>query len=534
MKIKHVYFLLAILATESLVSAQVGINTANPQASLDVVGNGSNTSFKDGIIAPRVSKQQLASKVAGTYGSGQNGALVYVTDITTPSGVTPSLVQVANVNTTGYYYFNGILWVAASPADVNIYNSDGTLQSNRVVTTAGNQLNFTGFNANITIATATTEGRVSITGSARASVGLASGTSVFNMFQDNANLAQISTNGTSTGLNLTTLNATPLNFLTSGVNRMIVTSGGNVGIGTISPDTKLHVVSTVASANRYNIIDATNGTNQYGIVALRNTSALATGNFSLIGFTNSGPTSGGANWVLGSVRTGATLANGSEEDFYIGNSTGGGLIERMRINPTTGNVGIGISTATNKLHVNATNPVRLEGLQAAAGTAGSLVVDNTGVVQLRNSSSISAVRATGNLTITVNNLATNTNASAAPTETFDNLNEFTGNTFTAAATGLYKVDFQINYPQRVATEDGGDGYLGYAYINLNASTYTTVSTKVTLPETSGAPSYNTCVNSVLVKMTAGNTLTFQAIVYGSTANTANITTPYIINIVRID
>jgi len=316
-----------------------------------------------------------------------------------------------------------------------------------------------------------------------------------------------------------------------GANDVIVTSTGNVGIGTTVPDTKLHVVSTVASANRYNIIDATASTNQYGIVALRNTSALATGNYSLIGFTNSGPTSGGSNWALGSIRTGATLTNGSEEDFFIGNSTGGGLNERMRINPTTGNVGIGTSGATNKLHINATNPIRLEGLQASSGTSGSLTVNGTGVVQLKNSSSISAVRATGNIPITVNNTFTNTGTA---TETFDNLNEFTGNTFTAAATGLYKVDFTVNYPQRASSEDTGDGYLGYAKIALNGTDYSTMNVKVVLPEASGAPSYNTCTNSSLVKMTAGNTLTFQGLTFGSTPNVTTITAPFIISIVRID
>lgn len=532
MKIKHLYSSLAFFAATTIIQAQVGINTANPQSSLDVVGNGSNTSFKDGIMAPRVSKQQLASKVAGTYDSAQNGALVYVTDITTPSGVTPSLVQVADINAAGYYYFDGTAWRASSSAPVNIYNSNGTLTNNRVVTTTGNQLNFIGPNTNIAVATAGTEGRISLTGSTRGSIGLISGTSVLNLFQDNANVAQITTNGTSTGLNFATLNATPLNFLTSGSSRMIITSGGNVGIGTTSPDTKLHVVSTVASANRYNIIDATVGTNQYGIIALRNTSALATGNFSLIGFTNSGPTSGGANWALGSVRTGATLTNGSEEDFYIGNSTGGGLIERMRINPTTGNVGIGTSGATNKLHVNATNPLRLEGLQPSSGTSGSLTVNSTGVVQLQNSASISAVRATGNISITTNNAFTNTGTA---TETFDNLNEFTGNTFTATATGLYKVEFIVNYPQRPSTDDTGDGYLGFAKIVLNGADYATMNVKVSLPEASGAPSYNTCTNSSLVKMTAGNTLTFQGLTFGSspTAGTP-ITASFTINIVRID
>jgi hypothetical protein len=532
MKIKQFYSLAVLLLTTGASFAQIGINTPDPQTTLDIVGNGASTSSKDGVTLPRLTRQQLAAKTAGTYATAQVGSIVYVTDAITPAGITPSLAQTVEIATPGYYFFNGTVWKNVNDGALNIYNSNGTLTDNRTVTTAGNQLNFNGPSSSVVVATANTEGRVVIAGPARASAALTSGTSVLNLFQDSGNLAQITTTGASTGLNVSTLNATPLNFLTNGTSKMIITSGGNVGIGTGVPDTRLHVVSTVASANRYNIIDATAGTNQYGIVALRNTSALATGNYSLIGFTNSGPTSGGANWALGSIRTGATLTNGSEEDFYIGNSTGGGLIERMRINPTTGNVGIGTSGATNKLHINATNPVRLEGLQASSGTSGSLTVNSTGVVQLQNSSSISAVRAIGNISITVNNTFTNTGTA---TETFDNLNEFTGNTFTAAATGLYKVDFTVNYPQRGSSEDTGDGYLGYAKIALNGTDYSTMNVKVVLPEASGGPSFNTCTNSSLIKMTAGNTLTFQGLTFGSTPSAGvPISAPFIISITRID
>lgn len=199
---------------------------------------------------------------------------------------------------------------------------------------------------------------------------------------------------------------------------------------------------------------------------------------------------------------------------------------------STGNMGVGIMAPTNKLHVNGTNPLRLEGLQVSADTSGSLTVNSTGVVQLQNSSSISAVRATGNVSITVNNTFTTI---GTPTETFDNLNELTGTTFTAATTGLYKVDFSINYPQRANTEDGGDGYLTFVTINLNGTAYSSKMTKVAPPEVSGAPSTITGSNSELIKMTTGNTLTFQGLTFGSNPTTAApINGSYVVNIVRID
>ncbi|MBV8328332.1 hypothetical protein [Chryseobacterium sp.] len=465
MKIKLLYSLITLCVTAATTYAQIGINTDTPQATLDIAGS-TDPNMKDGLLPPRVSKQQLAAKDTGTYGSDQIGAIVYITDIIAPTGITPSIAQVGSIHNTGYHYFTGLQWVAIS---TNIYNSDGSLTGNRVVTQDANTLAFT----------------------------------------------STSVNG----------------FSVDGTSLSVDAANHRVGLGTASPETRFHVVSTVPTSNRYNLIDATAGANQYGIVALRNTSALATGNYSLLGFTNSGPSSGGANWVVGSVRTGSLLINGSEEDFYIGNSTGGGLIERMRINPITGNVGIGTSSATNRLHINATNPIRLEGLQGASGTVGSLSVNSTGVVQLRNSSNISAARGTGTVIITLNNTFTNTATSA---KTFDNLNEMSGNTFTANATGLYKVDFMINYPQRAATEDDGDGYMGYSQISLNGIQQSFTSTKVTLPEVNGAASFVTCSNSTVLKMNAGQVLSFQALTFGSTPNSTNIVASFTINVVRLE
>ncbi|RQO42476.1 hypothetical protein DBR39_00955 [Chryseobacterium sp. KBW03] len=467
MKIKQLYSLIALSSIAVIAHAQVGINTPNPQATLDVTGS-TNTSMKDGILPPRISKQQLADKDPGTYGIAQTGAFVYITDITDPIGVPPppSVAEVGSIHNIGYYYFTGFQWV---PFSMNLYNIDGSLSGNRVVTQDAHSLAFT----------------------------------------------TTATNGFSVGGST---------FSVDGAN-------DRIGIGTAAPQTKFHVVSTLPSLNRYNLIDATAGTNQYGIVALRNTSPLATGNYSLLGFTNNGPSSGGANWAVGSVRTGATLTNGSEEHFYIGNSVGGGLVERMRINPISGNIGIGTSAATNKLHINAINPIRLEGLQPASGTTGSLTISGTGVVQLQNSTTISAARGTGTVSITSNNTFTNTVPSA---KNFDNLSEMMGNSFIPSATGLYKVDFSINYPQRAASEDDGDGYLGYAQISLDGVQQSFTNTKVTLPEVTGAPSFVTCINSTLVKMNAGQVLSFQALSFGATPNPTNILAPFTITVVRID
>ena len=99
---KNRLFTIAAMSICFGINAQVGINTNQGQATLDVVGFPTDTSKADGIIAPRLSLSQLAAK---TYAAAQTGALVYVNSINaTPAGVT------INVTTPGYYYFDGSLW----------------------------------------------------------------------------------------------------------------------------------------------------------------------------------------------------------------------------------------------------------------------------------------------------------------------------------------------------------------------------------------------------------------------------------------
>lgn len=83
--------------------SQVGINTQIPNATLEVVGKPNNVNHFDGIISPRITGDELASK---TYSNAQKGAVVYVT-----SPATHLSGQVVHVVEEGYFYFNGIYWV---------------------------------------------------------------------------------------------------------------------------------------------------------------------------------------------------------------------------------------------------------------------------------------------------------------------------------------------------------------------------------------------------------------------------------------
>ena len=59
------------------ISAQVGINTSDPKATLDVQ-RGTDPTKADGIIPPRVTGDQLRLNT-NNYGAAQDGAIVYVT-----------------------------------------------------------------------------------------------------------------------------------------------------------------------------------------------------------------------------------------------------------------------------------------------------------------------------------------------------------------------------------------------------------------------------------------------------------------------
>ncbi|MGV0757254.1 hypothetical protein [Empedobacter brevis] len=119
-------FCLLLLSISSLSLAQVGINTEDPKATLDVVASENDPSKMDGIIAPRITGEKLRAKI---YTNQQTGALVYVTLADpTPSG------QTSLVTSAGYYYFNGNnsvnKWLKLSNDEFENWKTTGNLNTN--------------------------------------------------------------------------------------------------------------------------------------------------------------------------------------------------------------------------------------------------------------------------------------------------------------------------------------------------------------------------------------------------------------------
>ncbi|MDW8075961.1 MAG: tail fiber domain-containing protein [Bacteroidota bacterium] len=162
------------------------------------------------------------------------------------------------------------------------------------------------------------------------------------------------------------------------MSRMVIKADGNVGIGTTTPTSKLVVNATANATNRI-IIDPEYASLRSNI------------RFRLAGW---GPPQRlwgvGADWDNGSF---AILYEGISADNFSNPS-------RYLLITHTGNVGIGTTTPSQRLHVSASaDPLRLEGLQTDNTLDQVLVANSSGVVRLRSASSLASSTAwslTGN------------------------------------------------------------------------------------------------------------------------------------------
>lgn len=134
---KHIMISAVLLG--SLAYGQVGINTEEPKATLDVVASPDKPESIDGFIAPRLKGTELKDKDA-LYTADQEGTIVYVTEAldgnnsttTTEDDVTTKTV---NVTSVGYYYFDGDVWQtlkATEPWKVSGTTNDATSNTQNI------------------------------------------------------------------------------------------------------------------------------------------------------------------------------------------------------------------------------------------------------------------------------------------------------------------------------------------------------------------------------------------------------------------
>ncbi len=137
---------LALISITYCANAQVGVGTNTPQSTLDIkekrTGTTNDVSAHDGLLIPKLTKVELAAKDASAYTVNQNGAIIYISNISgTPTGT--SLIQVANIDAIGFYYFDGdsLVWKKLD-TNTNLYSVDGVLSNNRIVTMDTKTLKF--------------------------------------------------------------------------------------------------------------------------------------------------------------------------------------------------------------------------------------------------------------------------------------------------------------------------------------------------------------------------------------------------------
>jgi len=130
-----------------------------------------------------------------------------------------------------------------------------------------------------------------------------------------------------------------LQLVAGGAPRLQILSGGNVGIGTTSPVSKLHLQVTSTNTTTGPLAAADIG------LFISNSDTTAN-NIAAISFGNSAP---GNQAQIGVVNIGSTLTAGGHL-FFNTRAAGGGLAERMRID-SSGNVGIGTTTPLARLDV---------------------------------------------------------------------------------------------------------------------------------------------------------------------------------------
>ena len=221
---KKILLSAAIIAASFTTYAQVGVGTTDPKATLDVVGDAATATSLDGIIAPRISGDDLGTK---TYGPAQLGAIVYVTVLaTTPAG------QTVNVTSNGYYFFDSLVWQKIG----NTKFVNGTITTDAVFNTG-----------NVGIGVVSPTAKLHLSGG-EAATSYTAATIALGYAGDGSYQHYIHTRHDSAlpgnAIDFYTSDGTIVSNFATSVHAMTI-NNGKVGIGTTTPGATLEVAGTI-------------------------------------------------------------------------------------------------------------------------------------------------------------------------------------------------------------------------------------------------------------------------------------------------
>ncbi|MGK6341165.1 hypothetical protein ACMGDK_02935 [Chryseobacterium sp. DT-3] len=338
--------------------------------------------------------------------------LIYVNSISTGTQTGTAI----NIDAVGYYYYNGTAWVKlhnpANAVTANIYNSDGTLTGNRTVTQGANRLAFTGTQTNA--------------------------------------------------------------FSVNGKNLSVDAANSRVGIGTTAPSSSLSVQNNPGATT--NTISA--GIENCGTpcgqgvsrnITLYNLNSTG-GQFAELGFIPSTSETGlsGAS-ITGIDRDAVNSYAGLQ--FFTRNATD--FAPRMTIK-SSGNIGIGTTSPTNKLHLESSTSGALKIADGTQGTDKVLTSDANGVATWKV---LPAAPASANIyntdgTLTGNRTVTQGANTLAFTGTHTNAFSVDGSTFSVDA-ALHRVGLGTTTPDTKLTISTPDNSFGLNHTNgtVNLKTY---------------------------------------------------------------
>lgn len=387
--------LLGTLLFSSTAFSQVGINTENPKVTLDVTASPTDLTKTDGIIAPRLTGDELKAKDPN-YTNDQTGAIVYVTAATSPT-----TTKTSNVTTAGYYFFDGVIWQKLNGGGSYTNDFWTTTGNSTLATDFIGTLNDQPFNFKINNSTA---GIIT-----KSSVSLGYNTLIANTAIQN----------TAVGLNVLQKNTTGQSNTAYGALalRENVTGNANIAVGRSS------LLSNTTGS--YNIAIGDNALNNnkasfntaIGEAALFN-NTTGTYNTAVGRMTASGNITGNNNTAIG---YNAGPASGSTNLNYTTAIGAGAIVTQnnsMILGGTTAvtavNVGINTTAPTHKLHIEtggtATAPVAaikiVDGNQAVGKI---LTSDANGVGTWSNINLFSSLPVNGYFTWIANTQLGNTN-----------------------------------------------------------------------------------------------------------------------------